>query len=152
MDKKLLIGWKEWCALPELSIPAIKVKVDTGAKTSALHAHSIELVKKRGKPFVEFIVPALPKKYNIEKYCCVPFYDRRTITSSNGEKETRYVIMTEFEIAGRVIDIELTLTDRSELQFPMLLGREALQQFAFIDPSAKYRQGKLSLRDAVKLY
>ena len=152
MDKKLLIGWKEWCALPELSIPAIKVKVDTGAKTSALHAHSIALIKKRGKPFVEFIVPALPKKYKIEQYCCVPFYDLRTIISSNGEKETRYVIMTEFEIAGRVIDIELTLTDRSELQFPMLLGREALQQFAFIDPSAKYRQGKLSLRDAAKLY
>jgi ribosomal protein S6--L-glutamate ligase len=137
------IGWEEWCALPQLGLPAIKAKVDTGAKTSALHAYDIVPFKKDGKQYVEFKVHPLQKNEDIECKCTARLIGTRVVTSSNGERETRYVILTKMKFGTMVFEAELTLTSRHNMTFRMLLGRQALRQAQFIvDPAKSYTLGR----------
>lgn len=134
-----------------LSLPAVKAKIDTGAKTSALHAYNIEPYEKKGVKYVRFKVNPLSKNRNIECLCEAPLVDHRFITSSNGRKEKRYVISTDFIIGDHKFTSDLTLTSRFGMSFRMLLGKEALiKGKMIIDPSKKFLMGKKT--DAKSLY
>lgn len=141
-----VLGWEEWIALPELGLPAIKAKVDTGARTSALHAFLIEPFGPIAAPMVRFGIHPIPNRTDIEIYCSAPIVDRREVTSSNGEKEVRCVIQSRIHIAGRSWPIELTLTNRESMSYRMLVGRQAIRDDVFVDPAASFRQPKLSYK------
>lgn len=148
---KTIIGWEEWCSFPALGLPAIKAKIDTGAKTSALHAYDITPFTKDGQSHVRFMINPLPKCKKLILQCESPLIEKRTITSSNGEREARYVIQTEFCMNNKTFQAEMTLTSRHKMTFRMLLGRDALRRGKFIvDPSKSYLLGKIT--DAQSLY
>lgn len=149
---ELLVGWREWCALPAFNIPAIKVKIDTGAKTSALQASNIEAFRKRGNSYIRFTVYPLQRSKQIVRVCTALVVDRRVVTSSNGHKERRYVILTPISIDGCTWEIEVTLSNREPLSFRMLLGREALKGRAIIDPQRSLCQGELKPQELKRLY
>lgn len=132
-----IIGFREWISLPKLALIAIKAKIDTGAKTSSLHAFDIKVVKRGGVPFVKFKVHPIQKNQDLIVLCSSPLVDRRIVTDSGGHKELRYVINTTIQMGGMKKIIELTLTNRETMKYRMLIGREALKQF-YIDPSQSY--------------
>ncbi|SHG34036.1 30S ribosomal protein S6--L-glutamate ligase [Cognatishimia maritima] len=134
------VGWEEWVSLPELGLPAIKAKVDTGAKTSALQATDIEAFGPSDKPHVRFTVHPVPGNESLAIPCSAAILDRREITSSNGDREMRYVIASVLEINGRKWPIELTLTDRRGMAMHMLLGRQALAEPITVSPSESHCQ------------
>lgn len=139
---KLRIGWKEWCALPELNIKEIKAKIDTGACTSALHAHVLSISEYGGEQFVRFkIYPHQSDRY-APKVCKARLVAKRYVMSSNGQKEKRYVIKTTVTVGKTSFLTEITLTDRSPLRFRMLLGRLALRRNFLIDPAKAHLQGR----------
>ena len=140
----LNFGWEEWVSLPELGLPALRAKVDTGARTSALHAHDIEVFGPDKAPKVRFNVHPVAGKDHVAITCSAPILDRREVTSSNGESELRYVIETRLEVAGQSWPIEVTLTDRSSMTSRMLLGRQALQDHISITASEKRLQPDLN--------
>lgn len=133
----IIIGFREWISLPNLGLPALKAKIDTGAKTSSLHAFEIRLVRRGGKPYVRFQVHPIQKNLEIVVSCRAPLIDRRYVTDSGGHKELRYVIHTTIQMGQDRKVIELTLTNRESMKYRMLIGREALKQF-YIDPSQSY--------------
>lgn len=140
---KTIIGWEEWCALPALELPAVKVKVDTGAKTSALHAYDIEVFVKDKIKWVRFKIHPVQGNNKIVRSCVAPLVDRRGVTSSNGEREKRCVVKTPIEFNNIRVDAEVTLTSRHNMAFRMLLGRDALRKAKFIvDPTKSYLLGK----------
>ncbi|MFZ4806022.1 MAG: RimK/LysX family protein [Hyphomicrobiaceae bacterium] len=141
-----VLGWEEWVALPDLGLPAIKAKIDTGARTSALHAFLVEPFGPIAQPRVRFGIHPIPGRNDIEIYCAAPVVDRREVTSSNGERETRYVILSTIEIGGRRWPIEITLTNRETMAYRMLLGRQAIREDVYVDPSASFRQPRLSYK------
>ncbi len=141
--KKRIIGWREWASLPDWNIQAIRVKVDTGARTSAIHAYKIRPFEKDGKLHVRFYVHPRRRFRKPEVMCEAPVLDHRIVTSSNGAKEERYVVRTRLKLGLRTWPIELTLTNRDELSFRMLLGRHALKGRYLVDSGASYRLGKL---------
>ena len=146
-----IIGWKEWCSIPNIGIPAIKAKVDTGAKTSCIHAYDIERFDDKGVKSVRFKVHPLQKNERLEIECSAPLYDYRNVTSSNGEREKRYVIKEPLILGSQTYDIEITLSSRHEMQFRMLLGRDALTQFqVVVDTTKSFTRGKIS--NAPSLY
>ena len=112
---KIIVGSEEWCAFPGLGIPAIKARVDSGAKTSSLHAFNIQRFKKKGKPWVSFEVHPLHGNGNIVVRCEIPILDKRVVKSSSGVPETRNVISTPLTIDGETWDVELTLTNRDTM-------------------------------------
>lgn len=140
----LNFGWEEWVALPELGLPALKAKIDTGARTSALHAHNIEVFGPANKPKVRFNVFPVAGKDTVDITCSATIVDRREVTSSNGEAERRYVIETMLDVGGQNWPIEITLTDRSSMSARMLLGRQALQDHITITANEKRLQPELS--------
>lgn len=140
---KPLIGWQEYCALPELGLPYVKAKIDTGAKTSALHAFDIKPFTKLGEKYVRFKVQPLKKNTKVVRECEARLVERRYVISSNGEREKRYVINTTIILGARSFDAELTLTSRHKMSFRMLLGREALRKARVaVDPTKSYIMGK----------
>jgi ribosomal protein S6--L-glutamate ligase len=143
-EESLRLGWEEWLSLPGLGLPALKAKVDTGAKTSALHAFDIETFGSASKPKVRFAVHPVPGRTDITIACSAPLRDRREVTSSNGETEQRYVIETELDIGGKSVPIEVTLTDRTNMAYRMLLGRQALQADWIVSPTESCCQPLLS--------
>lgn len=151
-DQKLIIGWSEWCSLPELKIPVIKAKIDTGAKTSAIHAFNLQPMMYQGKYFVNFDIHPLQGNSTITIPCKAMVVDIRVVMSSNGHKEHRYVITTPLILGQRTWEIELTLSNRDPLKFRMLLGREALSNRIMIDPGHKLLLGKMSRRQLENLY
>jgi ribosomal protein S6--L-glutamate ligase len=138
-----ILGWEEWVALPELGLPAVKAKVDTGARTSALHAFSVEPFGSGRLAKVRFGVHPIPRRADIEIVCTARLVDRRIVTSSNGERETRYVISTPIRIGDREWAIEVTLTNRNAMSYRMLLGRQAIADGVLVDPATSFRQPRL---------
>jgi ribosomal protein S6--L-glutamate ligase len=138
-----ILGWEEWVALPELGLPAIKAKVDTGARTSALHAYFVEPCGGGRKPMVRFGVHPIPRRCDVEVICTAAVVDRRHVASSNGERENRYVISTLLSIGPRAWPIEVTLTNRDTMSYRMLLGRQAIAAGILVDPASSFRQPRL---------
>lgn len=139
---KVLVGWNEWCRLPDLGVPAIKAKIDTGARTSALHAFDTRLTRGGYRTYVEFNAHPLQRRDDIIVPCHALLIDERHIMSSSGHRERRYVILTQLILGGQSWEIELTLSQRDELAFRMLLGREALSHRTIVDPGRELVQGK----------
>jgi ribosomal protein S6--L-glutamate ligase len=137
-------GWEEWVALPDLGLPALRAKVDTGARTSALHAFDIETFGSSSNPKVRFMVHPVPGRADLVIPCSARIVDRRTVTSSNGESEQRYVIASALRVGDESWRIELTLTDRSTMASRMLLGREALKDHITIVATDRFQQPRLS--------
>ena len=143
MSRKNL-GWEEWASFPKLGLPAIIAKIDTGARTSALHAFAIEPFGTDAKPFVRFGIHPVPDRPDIEIFCSAKMVGRREITSSNGESEWRYVIEAEVQIGDQNWPIEVTLTNRENLLYRMLLGRTAIKEDITVDPNRSFLQPELS--------
>lgn len=137
-----MIGWKEWCALPDLNIRDIEAKIDTGAATSALHAKVISITEYEDNQYIRFkVYPHQGEKY-APKICKAPLIARRFVMSSSGHREKRYVICTRLTVGKTSIVTEITLTDRSPLRFRMLIGRLALKKNFLIDPAKAHLQGR----------
>ncbi|MFK4765157.1 ATP-dependent zinc protease [Desulfobaculum sp. SPO524] len=140
--EKTIIGWREWVALPELGIPALKAKMDTGARTSALHAFDLVTYEAQGVRYVRFGMHPLRRHARVEIWCTAPVVDTRTITNSGGQSEERIVIATPLRIGNVVRPVEVTLTNREGMGFRMLVGRTALENHFLIDSAASYVCGK----------
>jgi hypothetical protein len=143
MGKKLkLVGWREWLSLPELGIKDIKAKIDTGARTSALHAFSVDSYQEKGIKMVRFGIHPLQKNTEFEQWCTAKVIDEREVSDSGGHRETRFVIHTPVKLGTHQWDIEITLTNRDTMKFRMLLGRTAIAGDFSVDPNASYLFGK----------
>jgi hypothetical protein len=138
----IVIGWREWLTLPDLAIPAIKAKIDTGARTSSLHVDSLETHERGGRTWLHFTVAATGRKHAQPVACVAPAVARRAVTDSGGHTTQRWFIHTSIELAGQRFEAEINLTDRRNMLFPMLLGRLALGQRFLVDPAASYRCGR----------
>ena len=139
---KKMIGWREWLSLPDLGVPAIKAKVDTGAKTSALHAFRLRTFTRKGRKYVRFWLHPMQRKKDIEIVCESPVHDRRVVKDSGGHEEERYVIKTPVCLDGSNWLVEITLTSRENMAFRMLLGRSAISKTDYlIDPAQSYVTG-----------
>jgi len=139
-----VFGWLEWAALPDLHIPAIRAKVDTGAKTSALHADEVEDFERDGKPWIRFITRPVTRRPKIYLRCEAPLVDRRAVISSNGVAEERSVIRTRINIGKHSWKADVTLTNRDTMRYRMLLGRRAMSGHALVDPGETFVQKRLS--------
>jgi hypothetical protein len=141
-QKRIVVGWREWLALPDLGIRAVKAKIDTGARTSALHTHTVEPFERDGILMVKFDVHPLQRRKDIEVPCEAVVVDRRRVTSSDGQTEKRYVIRTAAFLGDVRWPIELTLTNRKSMRFRMLLGRAAMSGQLLVDPAKSYLTGR----------
>lgn len=145
---EICLGWREWLVLPELKIPGIKAKIDTGARTSSLHAFWVETTNDQGVEIVRFGVHPLQYRKDVECLCWAPIKERRLVTDSGGHREERLVIESSIRLGGLECSIDLTLTNRDSMKFRMLLGRSAVQTLnAVVDPRHSYLLGK-SLKSA----
>ncbi len=144
MTEPFKLGWEEWVAFPDLGLPAIKAKVDTGARTSALHASVIEPFGPSDNPQVRFLIQPNPDDLSMEFTCSAPVVDQRQVTSSNGEAEMRYVIQTMLTCGDRSWPVEVTLTNRENMQYRMLFGRTSIAEDMFVDPNNSFCQPQLS--------
>ncbi|RUO71830.1 ATP-dependent zinc protease [Idiomarina ramblicola] len=135
------IGWQEWGALPELHINPIHMKVDTGAKTSCLHAFKLEPFERDGQEWLRIFMH--PEQGSLrEQVCEAPVFDKREVTDSGGHTETRYVIRTRLQLGKFDEAVELTLTNRDTMKFRMLLGRQAMRGQFIVDPQASHLLGE----------
>ena len=140
--KRQRIGWREWVALPDLGVARIKVKIDTGARSSALHAFGVERFRRRGQDMVRFSIHPLQRSSKREVVAEAVMVDERVIKSSNGVQGVRPVIITLLELLGESWPIEVTLAPRDAMGFRMLLGRQAVRGRFLIDPGRSYLAGK----------
>lgn len=142
-DNKLTIGWREWLSLPELGIPAIRAKTDTGARTSALHTFHLETFEgEDGQLKVRFGVHPVRQRTDVEIFCIADVIDRRVVRSSSGQARERIVIHTPVRLGNQAWPIEITLTNRDKMKFRMLLGRTAMAGRVLVDPDASYLLGR----------
>jgi hypothetical protein len=137
-----VIGWREWLALPDLSVPRIKVKVDTGARTSALHAFDVERFERDGVPWVRFAVHPMQRNTVSVQLGEAPLVEERWVRSSSGKQTRRPVILTTMVLGEYRWQAELTLVRRDMMGFRMLLGRQAVRRRFWVDPGASYRMGR----------
>lgn len=138
MKEKIIVGSLETCSLPDIGIEDVEVRVDTGARTSSLHVDNLEKFSKKGRPWVRFNIH--PDVYDVDKmiHCETPLHDIRGVKSSNGKSEERYVIKTTLSLGPQSWPIEVTLTDRSNMSYLMLLGRTAMGNRVLVDPSKTF--------------
>ena len=136
------IGWREWVALPDLGVTRIKAKIDTGARSSALHAFDLEHFRRRGHDMVRFAIHTLQRSSKRVIVAEAEMLDNRIVRSSNGVNALRPVILTRVELLGESWPIELTLASRDEMGFRMLLGRQAVRGRFLIDPGRSYLAGR----------
>lgn len=137
-----LTGWREWVSLDAIGVPWIKAKIDTGAQTSALHATDISEFQRDGVPWVRFVAHPWQLSDSDAVVVELPVHDRRAVRSSSGHVQERPVVLVDVELVGRTIAAEFTLTDRDEMSFRVLIGREALRHGFVVDPSASFLGGK----------
>lgn len=140
-EDKIQVGWREWLALPELGISWLEAKVDTGAKTSALHAYTLKYFESDGLAYVAFDLHPNRHDSGQSVSCQARVIDQRVVSDSGGHKEKRYVIRSPVQLAGRSWPIEITLTNRENMAYRMLLGREAMRGRLIVDPQAAYLLG-----------
>ena len=134
----VVLGWREWVSLPQLGVSQIKAKIDTGARTSSLHAFDIERFRQHGKDKVRFEIHPIQRNDQVAVSCVADLVDIRHVTDSGAHRELRYVIETEMLLGNISRSIEVTLTNRAEMIYRMLLGRKAIQQHFIIDPSRSF--------------
>ena len=137
-----IIGWREWVGLPDLRIKRIKAKVDTGARSSSLHAFGLQTFERDGAPWVRFQVHPIQRSSRRSVDVEAPVLDFRSVRSSSGKAAIRPVIRTQIALLGRTWPIDLTLASRDEMGFRMLLGREAFRGRFLVDAGASYYGGK----------
>lgn len=142
-SERLSLGWREWVSLPDLNISSIKCKVDTGARTSALHSFSVQEFSKEGQPWVRFLMHPYQEDESTVVECEAPIHDRRLVSDSGGHKENRIVIKSTILIGSLEKEIEITLTNRDTMKFRMLLGRTAMQNDILVVPDKSYLSGTL---------
>lgn len=147
-----MVGWREWIAIPTLNLPAVKAKIDTGARTSALHAFYVELKAADNANRVRFGIHPLQGRKDIVVHCEADILDRRLVSDSGGHRELRYVIEVDIVLGGRAWPVEMTLTDRDTMQFRFLLGRTAMRQHLIVDPARSYLAGRMKQKDAFRAY
>jgi len=152
LQSKIILGSEEWCTLPELGIPSIKARVDSGAKTSALHAINIAPFKKEGQNWVKFDINPIQNNVKTIIHCEALLVDKRVVKSSSGFREQRYVIQTTLDIGNSKWVIEMTLTNRDSMGFRMLLGREAMSGRVLVDPEQQYLLGQPSIDNLKEVY
>ena len=152
LQSKIILGSEEWCTLPELGIPSIKARVDSGAKTSALHAKNIAPFIKEGQNWVKFDINPIQNNVKTIIHCEAPLVDKRVVKSSSGFREQRYVIQTSLEIGNSIWIIEMTLTNRDSMGFRMLLGREAMSGRVMVDPEQQYLLGEPTSESLKEVY
>jgi len=139
--RPVVFGWREWVALPDLGVGAIKVKLDTGARTSSLHAFRMKRFRRDGRAMVRFEIHPVQRSAAAAITVEAPVSDERAVRDSGGHEQVRPVIVTDVEIDGRRWPIELTLTRRDAMGFRMLLGRQALRGRAVVDPGRSFLAG-----------
>lgn len=144
------IGWREWVAIPSLGVPFIKAKIDTGARTSSLHAFDVEVFDRRGKTRVRFSVHPLQRDSRTVVLAEAEVIDERYVRSSSGHRALRPVISTEVLILGRKVDTEITLANRDDMGFRMLLGREAVRGRYLVDAGHSFLGGKPTKKELHK--
>jgi hypothetical protein len=141
-QEKQHVGWREWVAFPELGIPAVKAKLDTGARTSVLHAFSVETFERDGRLMVRFGIHPLQRRTDLEIFCVAEVVDRRLVCDSGGHSEWRPVIRSPINIGKSSWEVEINLTNRDPMLFRLLLGRTALCGRALVDPAASFLTGR----------
>jgi ribosomal protein S6--L-glutamate ligase len=151
-NSKIIVGSEEWFAFPGLGIPAIKARIDSGAKTSAMHAFNIQPFKRGGQPWVSFEVHPLQKNRKAMVRCESPVIDKRVVKSSIGVAEKRFVIRETIVVDGRTWEIDLTLTNRDSMGYRMLLGREAMSGRMLVDPDESFCLGERTPEAIRELY
>lgn len=140
-SERIGLGWREWVALPDLGITRVKAKVDTGARTSCLHTFRIEKFVREDQDWVRFWVHPEQDNQALELQCEAPVVDERTVSDSGGHKEKRFVILTSILIGSARWTLEMTLTNRDNMRFRMLLGRTAMAGRTWVNPEASYLAG-----------
>jgi len=135
-------GWREWVGLPDLGVDWIKAKLDTGARTSALHAFDVEEFEHDGREWVRFEIHPWQRSADDAVTVELPVHDRRHVRSSSGHVAERYVVLIDIRLLDRTITAEVTLTRRDEMGFRLLIGREALRQGFVVDSGHSYRGGR----------
>ena len=151
-SSKIVVGSEEWCAFPGLGIPAIKARVDSGAKTSSIHAFNIQRFRRGGELWVSFEVHPLQNDRRTVVRCESRIVDKRVVKSSSGVGETRYVIAANLGAGGESWEIELTLANRDSMGYRMLLGREAMSGRMLVDPAVKLALGGLNKEQLTVFY
>ena len=134
----MILGWREWVGLPDLIDGSINAKIDTGAKSCALHAVNVRQVAQGGFDFVEFLTWSGGDCRKSRKFCIAPLLTTRTIRSSNGEAQERFVVDIDLCIGQQRVRADVTLADRSEMTHQMLIGRDVLGGRFIVDPSLSY--------------
>jgi ribosomal protein S6--L-glutamate ligase len=152
LQNKIILGCEEWCSFPELGIPTIKARVDSGAKTSALHAINIAPFVKDEQNWVRFDINPIQNNVKTIIHCEARLVDKRVVKSSSGYREHRYVIQTSLDIGNSKWLIEMTLTNRDSMGFRMLLGREAMSGRVLVDPEQKYLLGQPTVDSLKEVY
>jgi ribosomal protein S6--L-glutamate ligase len=142
--KKVIVGWQEVISLPSIGLPAIKVKVDTGAKTSSLHAENIKYFTKNGKKYITFDVHPVQKHKDVSIRCQAELKEKRNVKSSSGCQENRPMITVDMKIGDHIFKIDLNLTKRDYMKSRMLLGRDAMKGNITVDPGNKFLHGTMS--------
>ncbi|MCG6895668.1 MAG: ATP-dependent zinc protease [Thiocapsa sp.] len=143
IPEPMLLGWREWVALPELGLTLVKAKVDTGARTSTLHAFYVDSFYRCGKRYVRFGVHPLQRRTDVVVHGEALVVDQRRVADSGGHREERFVIHTRLLLAGCAWPIEVTLTNRETMLFRMLLGRTAIAGRARVDPARSFLTGRV---------
>lgn len=141
-ESRIILGWREWVGLPALAIGAIRAKLDTGARSSALHVDGAEEFIEQGAPWIRFAIDPVARRKRRKKWFSAPIVDKREVTDSSGHRSLRPFIRTPLLIADQRFDIEINLTNRREMLFPMLLGRTALVGRILVDPALSYVLGQ----------
>jgi hypothetical protein len=144
-----VVGWREWVSFPEIGIKRIKAKIDTGARTSALHAFDIEQYSKGTQKFVQFKVHPLQRNNHKSVTVRAKVAEMRRIKDSGGNITERPVIVTDLKIGDAVFPIEITLINRDEMGFRLLLGRSAVKNLFFVDPGRSFLKSKRVAKEGV---